>query len=751
MEWDLDKYLDEPARTAKPRQGQRPPEPLRRERSAAAPQRSPRREGPAPRRSVQSGKRRRNGSLPPWVLVLFCMLFYPFCFHIWTRNDSFSLGRFLTLLVLSVGFALLCALIGTIGRKRKLMTVLALVTVIFWMVMYLTEYFLYDSFKLFFTFKGILAGGENAGQEDFAARTRDLIFSNFWRILLFALPIAGWFLANRFLRLPRILTRGVRRYLAAGGVGLFLVGLFFAAVISPDKNKMGDAYDFTGAIRSFGLPIGLALDSFKAGSGGEFEVDDPVFTLPSDTQGAQPVQSEPPVQTDSNGEPLPSGTGSTDPGAVTEPPAPPVPVKTYNMMDIDFNAIIENTRSDTVKDVARYLSTVVPSKTNAYTGMFKGKNLILITAEAFSKELITPELTPTLYRMMTKGIHFTDYYQPAWGGSTSSGEFSVMTGIDPARGVNSIRETIGKNMGVTIGNRLKALGYFSRAYHNHDYEYYKRNLTHENLGYEKWIGVGNGMEVTKAWPESDLEMIDFTVPQYIDHQPFSVYYMTVSGHGAYSWGGNRQSARHKEEVQSLNCSDTVKAYIACNLEVEYAMESLIRQLEEAGIADDTLIVISADHYPYCLEKSDAWYTDKDYLSEYFGFQVKDCFGQDHNALIMWSGCLEDKNIVIDTPTFSLDIVPTLCNLFGVEYDSRLVVGRDVFSDQEPIVFWPNRSWKTDKGQWDSTKADGTEFTPVEGVTVDQEYLDRIRKTVKNRINYSYQVLDTDFFDYVYGD
>jgi lipoteichoic acid synthase len=419
------------------------------------------------------------------------------------------------------------------------------------------------------------------------------------------------------------------------------------------------------------------------------------------------------------------------------------------MLDLDLQGLIDRSSDETVVNVTKYLTTLTPSKTNEMTGLFKGKNLILITAEAFSLEFISEELTPTLYRMMTEGIWFKDYYQPAWGGSTSSGEFSVMTGIDPARGVNSIKNTIGKNMDVTIGNLLRKQGYFTRAYHNHSYDYYSRNLTHENLGYEKFIGLGNGMEngVDKVWPESDLQMFEYTVPQYIDQQPFSVYYMTVSGHGAYSWLGNRQSGRHKDEVQDLPYSETVRAYIACNLEVEYAMRYLLEQLEAAGIADDTVVVLTADHYPYCLTKSDAWYTDKDYLSEYFGYEVKDCFGQDHNCLIMWSGCLEDKNIRVDDPTFSLDIVPTLCNLFGVEFDSRLYSGRDVFSDAEPLVFWPNHSWKTDKGQWDASKSDGSEFTAAEGAEVTEEYINNIRKTVSNKISYSYRVLDPslDYF------
>ena len=740
MEWDLDKYLDQPAQTPKPLKSGQVPTPVAAtavEQSAERPRQTSagRKTGDTPR------QRRRIGSLPPWVLILGCLLFYALCFHIWTEN-RFSIGRFLTLVVLSVAFALLSSLIGTIGKQRKPQLILALVTVIFWAIMYLMEYFILDSFKNFYTLSGIFTGAGNAGQEDFAARTFSLVLKNVWRIFLFALPIAAWFLANRFLRLPRILTRGVRRYLAAAGAALLLIGLFFAAVISPDHKRLGSEYDFTEAVYGFGLPMGFALDLVKGGSPGSsgFDIEDgTAFTVPPDTTKEEAPVSHP-VETDTNGDTIP---------ATTEAPAPFTP--SYNMLDIDFESIIANSSSDKVKEVSQYLSTLTPSKTNEMTGMFKGKNLILITAEAFSLELVSEELTPTLYRMMTQGIHFTDYYQPAWGGSTSSGEFSVMTGIEPARGVKSITDTIGKNMDVTIGNQLRKLGYFSRAYHNNSYTYYDRDKTHENLGYDKFIGMGNGMEegVKKVWPASDKEMIDFTVPQYIDHQPFSMYYITVSGHGLYSWMGNTMSSRHKSEVQDLPYSDTVKAYYACNLEVELAMKSLLEQLEAAGIADDTLVVLTADHYPYCLEKSDAWNNTQDYLAEYFGYAADDCFKRDHNCLIMWSGCLEGKNLVIDTPTYSLDIVPTLCNLFGVEYDSRLYVGRDVFSDQEPLVFWPNHSWKTDKGQWDASKSTGKEFTPAEGVEVTDEYLNRIRRSVSNKLNYSYAILGMDYFKLIF--
>ncbi len=731
MEWDLDKYIDQPegkSRAAQSRSAAQRPAPALRSTGPSS-QRQP--------ASRQGQTKRRSGSLPPWVLVLVSLLFYAFCFHVWTE-DHFHVFRFLTLVFLSLAFALLSALIGTIGKRRKIQTIFALVVVILWAVFYLMEYFILDSFQNFYTLEGILTGAGNAGEADFAARTFGVVFKNIWRVLLFALPIVGWYLVNRYGKLPRILTRGVRRYLAVAGVAVLLVGLFFAAVISPDRKKMKEAYDFTGAVRGFGLPMGFALDLFRSGGEGSFEFEDESeFTTPQNSDESKPNDTgTAPVQTDESGNTLPPET--------TEP-APQG--KVYNMLDIDFDGILDSTDSDTATNITRYLKTLTPSKTNDMTGLFEGKNLILITAEAFSKEFISPELTPTLYRMMTKGIYFTDYYQPAWGGSTSSGEFSVMVGIDPARGVKSITNTIGRNMDVTIGNLLKDKGYFTRAYHNNSYQYYDRDKTHENLGYEKFIGMGNGMEegVKKVWPESDKEMFDFTVPQYIDHQPFSVYYMTVSGHGLYSWGGNTMSSRHRDEVANLPYSETVKAYYACNLEVELAMSSLLEQLEAAGIADDTLVVLTADHYPYCLEKSDTWQNDQDYLSEYYGYQVTNVIERDHNCLIMWSGCLEDKNIVIDEPTFSLDIVPTLCNLFGVDFDSRLYSGRDVFSDQEAIVFWPDHSWKTVKGTWNASKNDGTEFTAAPGQEVDQDYLNRIRKSVSNKLNYAYSVLGMDYF------
>ncbi len=424
------------------------------------------------------------------------------------------------------------------------------------------------------------------------------------------------------------------------------------------------------------------------------------------------------------------------------------------------------------------------------------KNLILITAEAFTKEVIDPERTPTLYRMATQGIAFQDYYQPAWGASTISGEFSNLTGLVPTNGGSCMKEVRQQNLFLTMGHQLQRQGYYSTAYHNHLKDFYDRDKTHTLLGYDQYLALYGGLDVTPTWPESDREMMDLTIPQYIDHQPFSIYYMTVSGHSMYSLKENAMSRKHYDKVAQMDMmdltipqyidhqpfsiyymtvsghsmyslkenamsrkhydkvaqmdhSEKVKCYYACQLELEEAMTALLTQLEQAGeleeamtalltqleqagiaddtvvvlatdhypygleysstwgnhadylselygvalltqleqagIADDTVVVLATDHYPYGLEYSSTWGNHADYLSELYGVEQWDKEIRDHNALIIWSGCLEGKNIQVEGPVYSLDILPTLSNLFGLPYDSRLLVGRDVFSQQPPLV------------------------------------------------------------------
>src|SRR5690606_8569400 len=194
-------------------------------------------------------------------------------------------------------------------------------------------------------------------------------------------------------------------------------------------------------------------------------------------------------------------------------------------------------------------------------------------------------------------------------------------------------------------------------------------------------GLGNGLEVKETWPESDLEMMQVTLPEYINHEPFHVYYMTVSGHLLYTFSGNYIANKNKELVEHLPYSDEAKAYLATQIELDRALAYLLEQLEEAGVLERTVIALSADHYPYGL--------DKRTIDELAGHPVEENFELYKNVFILYTKNMEP--VTIDKPASSLDILPTLLNLFGLEYDSRLLMGRDLFSDSPPLVILDRKS------------------------------------------------------------
>ena len=652
--------------------------------------------------------KKRSIPLPGWLFTSCMAVYSEVLLHLWV-NDDLQPGRILAVVLFALALGGVLGLLTTLlprkGRKRAATTVS-----VFLAVIVMAEFMLKETFQNFMTVQTMTAGAGGIAQ-DFLGQTIAMIAANFSRILLILLPPV---LYGIFCREPE-LTWARRGLLACGCILFGVLGLGTVYGLTGDRDVLHESYHFDGAVRDFGLGMGFLLDAVHHLDSS----DAPDFAIPE----------------------VPPETSET---AETDPEDDPEETEyDYNVLPIDFAAAAQAMGQGAVASIHNYVNSLTPSRQSAYTGMFRGKNLILITAEAFSAEVIDPELTPTLYRMATQGIQFKEYYQPAWGASTTTGEFSNLLGLVPTQGGSSMNIVTHQNMFLTMGHQLQKQGYYSVAYHDHLKDFYHRNNTHTHLGYDKFIARYGGLEIEGTWPESDLEMMQVTVPQYIDQQPFSIYYMTVSGHCEYSQKGNAMTRKNWDKVQNVNHSDIVKGYLAANLELEYAMESLLNQLEEAGIADDTLIVLATDHYAYGLERSKTWQNTVDHLAELFGVEKYDQFVRDHNALIMWSGCLEGKNIVVDTPVYSLDILPTVSNLFGVPYDSRLLVGRDVFSDAEPLVLWPDFNWITDKG----TYCNGT-FTPREGVSVDEDYIQRIKTTVKNKITFSQSVANTNYYDYV---
>ncbi len=200
--------------------------------------------------------------------------------------------------------------------------------------------------------------------------------------------------------------------------------------------------------------------------------------------------------------------------------------------------------------------------------------------------------------------------------------------------------------------------------------------------------------------------------EIIDIEKFLAYYMTVSGHLNYTTNGNCMASKNWEAVKNLQYSHKAKSYLACQIELDKAIGELIRRLEFAGKLEDTVIVISPDHYPYGLTLSE--------LNELSTYKRDNKFERHHTPLLIWNSSMEEP-IKIEKVCSSLDVLPTVLNLFGIEYDSRLLMRKDILSNNiEPIVIFSDRNFITDKKRYNSVQ---DVFIPNEGETLEPDYVE----------------------------
>ena len=566
-------------------------------------------------------------------------------------------------------------------------------------------------YRIFYTFTSLYSILIGAGKAlSFADVLFSAIFDNIPELITIILPLIILFVFHRKIQFDKIPKKHILK------IAIFAAAIQCAivfAVISSDSGMLSPSYLYTETFSAVD-----SVDKFGLLTTGRLDIKNILKSIVFAAEPSEIIESE--DITDEEPE---------NNAPVHEPEH--IPQKTeYNMMDISFEKLIKSEENEAIKGMHEYFSNIQPTEKNQYTCKYKGKNLILITAESFSPYAVRKDITPTLYKMYEEGFKFKNFYTPLWGASTSDGEYVACTSLIPKEGIWSLYKSSKNYMPFAMGNQLKKKGYETRAYHDHYFDYYFRNESHPNLGYT-YKGLGNGLDVSETWPESDVEMIELTAPEYMDIQPFHVYYMTVSGHLQYNFHGNYIAAKNKDLVKDLPYSDHVKAYLACNIELDKAMEKLIQELEKRGIAEDTLIAISPDHYPYGLTSSE--------ISELANREIKTNFDLYKGVFLLWSEGMEP--VEIDKTCSSLDIIPTLSNLMGVEYDSRLLMGRDILSDSETIVMFSDRSWITDKASFNAKTGETISFN---GENID-EYILEIDKKVKDKFKYSAMILETNYY------
>lgn len=703
----------------------------------------------------------------PWENSIPLMLFFPlamFYCELVARFSTFGdlkAGQFFLILLTSFAGGFLVSTLLSLIRNRTVLKIVMIVLAFVFALICSSQIVYFDIFGNYYSWADFGMAGDAAA--NFTDQLVSGILNKLFPVFLEFLPMLLLAIFNKrltFYPLKRVPYMFTLLLLALSAVSFTV----FSFGTSADKSYQGRLYSYlfpnnSDTYMNFGILTASRLNIeqlvFGKRSGG----------LPPDGHNTEPVN---PFDTKNNDD-TNAGGDTTPGGTETDKPQPP---KVYgdNVLEIDFDALIENESDATVRALHEYFKDVKPTKKNDYTGMFKGKNLIFLTLEGFSGKVISKELTPTLYKMSTEGFVFNNYYCSVWAGSTLTGEYANLTG-------NMYMTTAclkGKNSGnyqpFVLGNQFKSLGYKTMYFHGHTYNYaYGREKWAPNFGYE-YYGVGNGIENfvdrdgnklnTRRWPKSDHEVAKVTIDQYINNEPFHIYYMTISGHANYNFlSGNAMCMKHKSEVQDLPYKYTAtKAYIACQLEVELMVKELVDRLDEAGILDDTVFVLAPDHFPYGIndDTQKEGYSKADALGDLYGLSPDDIFHNldlYRNSLIIWSSSMEEP-VIVDTPCSAIDILPTVSNLFGLDYDSRLMTGVDVMSGTDPFVIIKclndgnANCWVNKYGSYVPKRG----FIPADGYSADEEaikeYVAGMNKLLKSKVSYAASIVDYNYYSYL---
>ncbi len=623
------------------------------------------------------------------------------------------------------------ALVTSFAEKKKINRIIGYAIVSLVCILFCVHIVYINVFKTAFTFALVFGetGGANALTE-FAGETLTGILDNIWGIIMCLLPIPATIVLD--IKLGLFKKEETKINLLTGLVVVTIHVLSLVAVaFSGEDGYTAKVLYFDQFVRDIGFDKLGVITSTK------IDIKEMLFGASESTSEITGVQEIPTLPgADKDTEATTESNGDIRGEESTEEPTTEAPiVYEPNVLNIDFEAFTAGEDGKYIKWLNEFYAASEPTMKNEYTGMFEGYNLILITAESFSPWAVSEKYTPTLYKLVNEGFVFDNYYVPAFN-NTTMGEYMVCTGLLP-NGLGEIcfECTINngnKNMGMCMGKILGAEGYSTFAYHNHSYSYYNRDETHPNMGYT-YKGYGNGLDVKKTWPESDLEMMEKSIGDYIDDEQFHAYYMTVSGHMNYDFLGNSMAGKNKEAVADMDDTESMKAYVACNIELDKALEYLISELEARGIADKTVIAMACDHYPYALEEE---------LTAKIGEENAEWYGLYESNLVLWSGSIKEP-VHVDKVCSSIDIIPTLCNLFGVEYDSRLYSGKDILSDTPGLVIFSDMGFATDYCIYNATTGNIKATTDVQ---VTDEYISSVNALVKNLWAASGRIIYEDYYE-----
>ena len=419
-------------------------------------------------------------------------------------------------------------------------------------------------------------------------------------------------------------------------------------------------------------------------------------------------------------------------------------------------------------------------KVNEYTGIFEGKNMIVIHCESMQQVNMTlsfngQELTPNLNKLASESLYFSNFYSQVSVGTSSDSEFTFNTSLMPTNTGTAVVSYFNRDY-VSIPKLLKEKGYYTFSMHANNGSYWNRNVMHQSLGYDKFYSkkdyeidevIGLGLS-DKSFFKQSIERIKEinkkgkpyygTVIMLTNHTPFS----DVDKYGDFDVDMKENAV--DEEGNPIINEETgeVEQVIYPYMEgtklgnyfksVHYADEALgefLTGLEEAGLMENTVIVLYGDHDAR-LPKADynrLFNYDKEndstLPSETEGFYKVDSFQYEILRkvpfLIYSKETKESLHSEITTVMGMYDAMPTLGNMFG--FYNKYQLGKDIFNTTDDnIVIFPNGNWMTSKIYYNTQNGN---FLPLKEEAISEEYIIECQKYAEKLLGVSNSLIVFD--------
>ena len=356
------------------------------------------------------------------------------------------------------------------------------------------------------------------------------------------------------------------------------------------------------------------------------------------------------------------------------------------------NEFLKDAFSDTYDDYGK----------NKYTGRFKGKNVIFLQFEGIDDWLLTKELMPNTYKLLDHSINFTKHYSfYNGGGSTFNSEFAVNVGYMTPFTYPVNAYTLNKNdFPYSMANLLKQEEYSIKAFHMNSGEYYSRAINYLNFGYDQYFGLKDLGGYSDELYQLDRELVlneTFYNEMFKDSGKFVNYIITYSNHLPFTTdkGVCRKLVKidYKDKLDKMSSSEKDAFISKLNMteidcikrqakETDYFVGLLINALKENGLYNNTIIVAYSDHYLYTISDEK--------LLEPYGKDINTNL-INHTPFFIWSS--DQKREDIKVVTSQLNILPTVLNLLGVNYNKKWYIEKDALDKSyQPMTVFSDLSW-----------------------------------------------------------